>query len=248
MCSSDNLLGFTVNGKDLDCPNEKLFLSNEIRVFETASDTTFRCVIIRTGKDENVNVSNLKKTEIFQRGDIPEPSYGSSLVRIPQMDSGGAKVAVKIGGAVLINRYCSDLELLFFERKMWEEASSSEVHVLNYNIENRLFEWKVIEVENLEPRAFHSAVLVDRFVYVFGGLDIKTNRRYPALPVRINIFDWSVSHVVSEGFVGFLSGAASLPCADKVYLVGGYKEELARGGEKPCDTISEISFSSQGNL
>ena len=247
MCSSDHLLGFTVNGKDLDCPNEKLFLSNEIRVFETVSETTFRSVIIRTEEEDNINLSKLKRSETFQTGDIPEPSYGSSLVRIPQLDSFGAKVAVKIGGAVLSNRKCSDLELLFSKSKIWEEASSSEVHTLKYNVEDRLFEWKVMKVKNLEPRAFHSAVVVDRFVYIFGGLDIKTNKRYPALPVRININDWSVSHVVSEGLVGFLSGAASLPCADKVYLVGGYKEELAKGADTPCDIISEVSFSSQGN-
>ena len=244
--SSDYCLGITVNGKDLDCPNEKLFLSNEIRIFETASETTFRCIIVRTGEHENINLTNIKKPETVQLGDIPEPSYGASLVRIPEMDISGFKFAVKIGGAVLKNRKLSDLEILFSGAKMWEEESSAEVHILKYNVVDKMFEWKVLEIEGLEPRALHSAIKMDRFVYIFGGLDIRTGRRYPFLPIRVDIYDWSVGQIEVLGFGGFLSGAAALPCADKVYLVGGYKEEVVRGGDKPCDTITEVSYTFQG--
>ena len=142
----------------------------------------------------------------------------------------------------------SDLDFLFFGKKIWEEESTSEFHILKYNVGQKYFEWKSMKVEGFEGRAFHSAVFVDRFVYIFGGLDIKKNRRFPVSPLRVNIYDWSVSHIVTNGFDGFLSGAASLPCADKVYLVGGYKEEVATARDKPRDIISEVTFSTQGRI
>ena len=98
--SSDKFLGFTVNGKDLDCPNETQFLSNEVRIIETASEATFRTTIVQTCEDGNIQIKNIKQPEISQTGDFPEPSYGSSLVRIPKLDRSGLKTAVKIGGAV----------------------------------------------------------------------------------------------------------------------------------------------------
>ena len=64
------MLGFTINGKDLDCPSEKKFLSNEIRIFETASETTFRSVIIRSGKDD-IEINNVRNIEVIQSGDVP---------------------------------------------------------------------------------------------------------------------------------------------------------------------------------
>ena len=61
--SSDlKLLGFTINGKNLDCPSESRFVSNEIQILETVSETTFRSTIIRSGQD-SVKIDYLKKTE-----------------------------------------------------------------------------------------------------------------------------------------------------------------------------------------
>ena len=244
-CTDKAFLGFTVNGKDLNCPSEKLFLSSEIRIIEIASETTFRTVIIRTGM-EKIELTDLQKAEHFQSGDIPAPSYGSSLVRVPDLDSANTKVAIKVGGSVLSNAHCSDLEFLFHKKKMWQEESSSEIHLLAYNLEKRIFDWKLVQVPGFEPRAFHSMVVIDRFLYIFGGLDVKTNRRFSIMPVRININDWTVTSLEIEGFSGFLSGAGALPCADKVFLVGGYTEEVVKKENKPCDLITQISFSSQG--
>ena len=235
-----------MNGKDLNCPNEKQFLSNEIRIFEIASETTFRSVIVRRSDQENVFVPNMRKTETVQLGDVPEPSYGSTLVRVPALDGSGTKAAIKFGGAVMSNRNMSALEHIFTAKKVWEEESTSEFHILKYNVVQKIFEWKLVKVEGLEPRAFHSAVLIDQFIFIFGGLDIKNSRRLPVMPIRVNISDWSVSCIVVDGLEGFLSGAACLPCADKVYLVGGYKDELVTEVDKPGDTISEITFSTQG--
>ena len=94
-CTDKAFLGFTVNGKDLNCPSEKLFLSSEIRIIEIASETTFRTVIIRSGK-ENVELTDLQKAEHLQSGDIPAPSYGSSLVRVPDLDSVNAKLPSRL--------------------------------------------------------------------------------------------------------------------------------------------------------
>ena len=170
-------------------------------------------------------------------------------MRISEMDTSDAKVAIKVGGAVLTNSECSDLEFLFSEKKLWQEESSSEVHLLKFNVENQVFDWKLINVEGLEPRAFHSTLFVDRFLYIFGGLDVKNNKRFSILPIRININDWSVSSVVAEGFSGFLSGAGCLPCADKAFLVGGYTQQVAgKKEDMPSDIITQISFSSQGEI
>ena len=177
VCGKEKMLGFTVNGKDLDCPSEKKFLSNEIRIFETASETTFRSVIIRSGKDD-IEIDNVKNIEVIQSGDIPTPSYGSTLIRIPSLDGNNLKVAVKIGGSVLINGNLSDVELLFSGAKMWAEQSSSEVHLLKYNIKNKVFSWEAIDIEGMEERAFHSAVLIDRYIFIFGGLNLETSERY----------------------------------------------------------------------
>ena len=218
-----------------------------LRIIETVSETTFRNIIVRSGERDNVSISNINKIETVQQGQLPTPSYGSTLVRVPERDCSGSKAALKIGGAVLSNRGLSDLEFLFTGKKMWQEESTAEVHILMYCLDKKHFEWTQLTVDGLEARAFHSAILVDRFVYIFGGLEVKTNRRFPILPMRLNVNDWTISHVVCDVMGGFLSGAAALPCADKVFIVGGYQEEVAGAGDKPCDIISEITFSTQGN-
>ena len=252
VCESDMILGFTINGKDLDCPSERQFVSNEIRIFEIANETTFRNVIIRSGKGD-IEISDLKKNEKIQLGDIPIPSYGSALIRTPNLDSEGLKAAVKVGGAVLKNRELSDVELLFSGAKMWEEVSTNEVHILSYDVKQRTFSWKSVKIDGLEPRAFHSAVQIDRFVYIFGGLNLGTNQRYGISPLRINLMSWEISQVVVGGagegsLAGYLSGSALLPSADKVYLIGGYTDPISKEGDKPCDSIVEVSFSSQGRI
>ena len=76
-CSENSLVGFTVNGKNLDCPSETSLITNEIQILEVVSDTTFRSVIIRSGEND-IAINNLKSPEVFQTGDIPIPSYSSS--------------------------------------------------------------------------------------------------------------------------------------------------------------------------
>jgi hypothetical protein len=57
--------------------------------------------------------------------------------------------------------------------------------------------------------------------------------------MRVNIYDWSVSHIVTDGFDGFFSGAVShLPCADKFHLVSGYRDEVATARDETRDIIS----------
>ena len=241
-CGEDFLAGFTINGKNLDCPDENSFITNEIQILEVASETTFRSVIIRSGEN-NIVIDNLKAPEVFQDGDIPIPSYGSSMIRIPELDIDSKKVALKLGGAVLSSRNQTDVEFLFSSKPMWEEVSSNEVHLLHYNIVERVFNWKKIVVDDLQPRAFHSAAKLGQFIYVFGGLNIETKERYPANPIRININDWTVSEVVVSGLGGHLSGAGLANIANHIYLVGGYVDKKAAKDDKPVDTIRQISIS-----
>ena len=173
---------------------------------ELASETTFRSVIIRSGLND-VAITNLKKAETFQTGDIPIPSYGSSLIRIPEMDDDSRRVAIKIGGAVLRNRGLTDVEVLFSSSPMWEEESSDEIHILYYNIAQKVFTWKRVTVDLFEPRAFHSAAKIGNFVSVFGGLDIIKKQRHSINPVRISVIDWTVSDIEISGLHGYLSGA-----------------------------------------
>ena len=139
--SDERLLGFTVNGKNLHAPGRELFLSNEIRIIETASETMFRTRIIRTPeRAEQVNPGFLN--EVLQSGDIPPPMYGSTLTPIVMKGTtfnfgtgrtmGPSGKAVLAGGAVLKNAFLSKTELLFHhvssQRKItWEEESSGRI-------------------------------------------------------------------------------------------------------------------------
>ena len=112
-CGDNFLSGFTVNGKNLDCPDENSFISNEIQLLEIVSDTTFRSVIIRSGEN-NIAIENLKSPEVFQDVDIPIPSYGSSMIWLPELDVGSKKVALKLFlviGIKLMLNFCSHLNL-----------------------------------------------------------------------------------------------------------------------------------------
>ena len=134
-CSRNYLKGFTVNGKNLDCPGRDLLLSNEIRIVETASDTTFRSKIIREpSRAEQINPGFL--AEILQEGDIPPPMYGSTLTPLSntgvQVDSitgslsGPSGQAVLACGAVLKNRNLSKTELMFHHVSTNKEISWQE--------------------------------------------------------------------------------------------------------------------------
>ena len=245
LCSEKYFKGFVVNGKNLDCPNESKFISNEIQIVEIVSNTTFRSTIVRSGKD-TITIDKLKSVEVVQSGDIPVPSYGSCLVRVPSLDSGGDKCGVKIGGAVLANRGMSDVDFLFCDKPMWEEESSSEIHILNYNVDLKKFDWKEVKCSGFEPRAFHSAVVIGNFIYVFGGLNIKTGMRYSINPCQISLSDWTVSEVTADGLHGHLSGAGITASADHIYIVGGYTQPNASEKDKPSDTITQIALDKEG--
>ena len=134
--SGERLLGFTVNGKNLDCPGRELFLSNEIRIVETASPTTFRNRMIRVpARAQSVNPGFSQ--EVLQSGDIPPPMYGSSLTALQttglQMTvrgtNGPSGRAVLVGGAFLRNAAKTATELMFQhvlsnEETTWTEESS----------------------------------------------------------------------------------------------------------------------------
>ena len=239
---NDKFLGFTINGKNIDCPSEARFVSNEIQIIETVSETTFRSTIIRSG-DKAQKIDNLKSTEIFQIGDIPAPSYGSCLLRVPTMDRGDLKVALKIGGAVLPNQTFSDLDILFSNRPLWEEISSNEVHILRYNIAQKIFCWEKIDIPDFEPLAFHSAVVMGTFVYIFGGVDIKTKQRHSITPKRLNLEDWTLSYVQVPGLPAeHLAGAGLVSGVDHAYIVGGYRQQFAQEKDKPCDKMTQLTF------
>ena len=83
---------------------------------------------------------------------------------------------------------------------------------------------------------FHSAVLVDRYIYIFGGLNLETSERYGLFPLRINIFNWEISKVVAGDGIrleGYLSGATLLPSTDKIFLIGGYSQPVSKEWDKP---------------
>ena len=63
---------------------------------------------------------------------------------------------------------------------MWQEESSSEIHFLTDNIDKKIFDWKLVQVQGFEPRAFHSTIVIDRFLYIFGGLDEQHEVQYYA--------------------------------------------------------------------
>ena len=152
-----------------------------------------------------------------------------------------------VGGGILANPDISDLEFLFSKKSLWQEKSSNEIHILKFNLSLKEFVWTQVEVPAFEPRAFHSAILIDRFTYIFGGLNLESERRYSISPVRINIYDWTLSTVdVGSPGLGYLAGAGSVSVENVGYLVGGYSSEICRPTDKATDQILEVSFSSQG--
>ena len=242
VASDSKLLAFIINGKNLDCPSEARFVTNEIQILETVSDTTFRSTILRSGKDSQV-IDNLKSREVFQLGDIPAPSYGACLVRVPTMDRGDIRVAVKTGGAVLANQNFSDLDVLFSNSPLWEEMSSNEVHILRYNISQKIFSWQKIDVPDLPPLAFHSAIVMGHYMFVFGGLNIKTKQRYSISPLKIDLEDWTLTHVRVEGLPhGYLAGAGLAAGPNHAYIVGGYQQQIADDSDRPCDRMIQVTF------
>jgi hypothetical protein len=162
------------------------------------------------------------------------------------MDRAIDKCAVKIGGAVLVHQNKSDLDFLFSGSPMWEEESSSEIHILNYNIEHRKFVWTSVKVPSFGPRAFHSAVVIGNNLFVFGGLNLKTGERYCINPLKLCLITWTVTEVIIDGLHGFLSGAGITASSDHIYLVGGYTQQEAKEKDNPCDTVVQIAFD-EGN-
>ena len=219
------------------------FVTNEIQILETVSDTTFRSSIIRSGQNP-VKIDNLKQAEVIQLGDIPKPSYGASLVRVPAMDRDDLKVAVKVGGSVLANHGATDIDFLFSGKSLWEEESTNEVHILKFNILKRVFIWEKINLPHIEPSAFHSAIVMGPYLYIFGGINIASKERHRIMPRRINLTDWSLSTVHVEGLPAEsrLAGAAVVTGHKHAYLVGGYQQQHAQENDKPTDRIIQIAF------
>ena len=120
------------------------------------------------------------------------------------------------------------------------------LHILNYNVDMKKFDWKEVKCSGFEPRAFHSAVVIGNFIYVFGGLNIKTGMRYSINPCQISLSDWTVSEVTADGLHGHLSGAGITASADHIYIVGGYTQPNASEKDKPSDTITQIALDKEG--
>ena len=213
-CTSERLLGFTVNGKNLDCPGRDLLLSNEIRIIETASKTTFRNRIIR----EPSRASRIDPgftDEILQEGEIPPPMYGSTLTSLKESPiqvhpdtgalSGPSGQAVLACGGVLKNRSLSSFQLMIHhvstgKEVSWQEESSTGVWVLDWNMNPLKFKWK--RVLDVEARTFHCAVLLGSSLLLFGGTNLDTGERRPIKPVNIDTTTWEVVPLSSQVSMG----------------------------------------------
>ena len=243
--SEERLLGFTVNGKNLSCPGRELFLSNEIRIVETASPTTFRNRIIRVpARAETIQPGFT--SEILQSGDIPPPMYGNSLTSLSNNGLSGR--AVLVGGAFLRNSEKSITQLMFehvlsCQEMTWAEESSGGVWTLDWCMDPLKFHWtRVLEIE---PRTFHSSVLLGNSLLVFGGTNILTGERLQLLPVNINTSTWELHPLQSVEFPGEVVTTAHSMIKispNSCIGIGGYQKSSSQPEETAVDSMFECQF------
>ena len=254
--SENRLIGFSVNGKNLDCPGRELFLSNEIRIIETASPTTFRNRLIRVpARAESVDPNFTQ--EVLQSGDIPPPMYGSTLTSIkltPRGTTGPSGQAVLVGGSFLRHAHKSVTELMFDhvlsnKESTWAEESSGGVWILEWSMEPLNFHWR--KVLDIEPRTFHKAVLIGKSLLVFGGTNILTGDRHSLIPVNINTETWQVLPL-QTGLLAdtehdptnlAISAHSMMKTSDNSCIgIGGYRLASGQVGESPADEIFSCEF------
>ena len=76
------------------------------------------------------------------------------------------------------------------EETTWTEESSGGVWTLDWCMNPLKFDWK--KVLDIEPRTFHTSVLIGKSLLVFGGSDILTGSRHSLLPFNISTETWEV--------------------------------------------------------
>ena len=264
-CSSFHLLGFTVNGKNLNCPGRDLLLSNEIRIIETVSDTTFRNRIIRDpARADRINPGFTD--EVLQSGDVPPPMYCSTLTSLEinkiQFDaktggtSGPSGRAILACGAVLKNQHLSNIDLMFYhvetnKEVSWQEESCGGIWILDWCMDPLSFNWR--KVLDIEARTFHSAVLLGTTLLLFGGTNVQTGERLPLSPVAINTVIWEVIQLDSQISVGSLhpidlnnlhiSAQSMVKTSDNGCIgVGGYRQKDSSLDEEASGDIFHFKF------
>ena len=237
--SCKELLSFTVNGKSLDMRSADQVLTNEIHVFQTVPPlyTTYRTKTYRTQKRAEQVPIHSRSKEILQLGDIPSPSCGSTLTSIKSRGNAGT-AAVIVGGNILANLKASAVELMMGKKNIWQEQSSGCIHLLQYDLTSPSFTWKKIPFES-SPRAHHSAMLSDQFLFIFGGVNYNNNIRYDLRPGVIDVTTLTVTvAIIPDDFHDlYLSGHPFLQVNEtKCLMVGGYTTMLGKENDYPTDT------------
>ena len=207
--TKSKLVGFSVNGKNLDLRSIEMSITNEIHVYETLSkNTTYRTQTYRTPTRAAQIPIQSKSKEILQVGDIPLPMYGSTLTLINR-DGITSGEAVLVGGNSLVEDKPSPIEIMMGSKNVWEEKSNGLIYSLKFDLKTEVFEWENKEVQ-IPPRAHHSSMKSGNCLYVFGGVDYRTKRRYDIRPVIIDLDNWAIiMAVVPEEIQIFpLSGQA----------------------------------------
>ena len=198
---SDNngLVGFSVNGKDLNLRSIESSITNEIYVYETLpKNTTYRTTIYRTPKRAELFPIEAKSKEVLQSGDIPPHMYGSTITLVVKSSLKSGE-AVLIGGNLLTNNP-SPIEIMLGKINVWQEKSSGSVFSLTFDLEKEIFNWKKRELE-IVPRANHLKKIHGERLYIFGGVNLETQMRYDVKPVIVDIETWSIlSTITTDDF------------------------------------------------
>ena len=223
------------------------------RIIETASATTFRNRIIRVpSRAENIDPGF--DEEILQSGEIPPPMYGSSLTSIENTGfkltvrgtTGPSGKAVLVGGAYLKNAGLSICDIMFQHvlsgtESTWIEQSSGGVWLLEWSMNPLRFHWeKKLEIQ---PRTFHSSILIGRSLLVFGGSDLVKNERLNVLPVNISIDTWEILPLKAESIQMVISAQSMIKTSSNTCIaIGGYTSPRCEVNELPVDQVLQCQF------
>ena len=243
--SKSKLLGFSVNGKRLDLRSCAMALTNEIHIYETANqqNTTYRTRTIRTSKRAEQVPIYSKSKEVLQQGDVPPPMYASTLTLLEAVQQKSGE-AVLVGGNALVSVQASPMQVMTGTKSVWEEESSGQIYTLNFDLNCKSFIWEKKPLEIL-PRAYHSSMIADGLLYIFGGLNCVTKVRYDLRPIIVDLQNWTlVIAVIPDTFPDLpLSGHSFSQISEtECIFFGGYNQLSGSKDDTACDKMIGIKF------
>ena len=120
-------------------------ITNEVCVYELVAPkfTTYRTTLYRTKERALKYPIESKREEIFQNGEVPPPMYASTFSILSATEDCKG-VGVLVGGIRRSNEDANPIQLMMGTKSLWNEESSGEIFVLEFDLVMKSFVWKKI--------------------------------------------------------------------------------------------------------